>query len=145
MAFESHTNGAVDNFLKQDLVATGLELVNVDKKVTVVLEEEEVTFIYSFKKGSSPVLVNIAVSDPLYFCDVTFAQSESDYFSLKPYLKTLGQDSELESLFDFYMDEKISDDEYVLGYLKLFAKSLGEQDVQSVIAGEFWPDVPSEE
>ena len=145
MAFESHTNGAVDKFLKQDLVAAGLQLVNVDKKVSIVLEEEETTFIYSFKKGDSPVAINVAVSDPLYFCDVTFAQNENDYFSLKPYLKTLGQDSEMEQLFDFYMDEKISDDEYVLGYLKLFVKYLGESDVQMVMSGDFWPDVPSEE
>jgi hypothetical protein len=146
MTTESHTSSAVDKFLKNDIVSgTGLELTQVDKKVSVVLEEEETTYIYSFRKAGSEVLVNVAVSDPLYFCDVTFAKSADDYFSLKPYLATMGQASEMESLFDFYMDEKISDEEYVLGYLNLFKKSLGESDVQSVVAGEFWPDVPSEE
>jgi len=145
MAFESHSNGQVDNFLKADIKAAGLELINVEKKKTVVLEEEEITYIYTFKKGDSSITANVAVSDPLYFCDVTFKKDENDYFSLKPYLKTLGENTEMEQLFDFYMDEKIDDEQYVLGYLNLFKKYLSESDVQMVLSGEFWPDVPDEE
>ncbi|EQC52315.1 hypothetical protein, partial [Bacteriovorax sp. DB6_IX] len=111
----------------------------------VVLEEEEITYIYTFKKGDSSITANVAVSDPLYFCDVTFKKDENDYFSLKPYLKTLGENTEMEQLFDFYMDEKIDDEQYVLGYLNLFKKYLSESDVQMVLSGEFWPDVPDEE
>ncbi|OIQ20961.1 MAG: hypothetical protein BM556_03185 [Bacteriovorax sp. MedPE-SWde] len=146
MSIEKHPNELVNDFISNSIMGlAGLKLTQCDKKETIVLEEKETTYIYSFRKDGSDTLVNIALSDPLYFCDVSFAKNENDYFNLKPYLKTIGESQNLESLFDFFLDEKVSEEEYVLGFLNIFKSMAENPEIQQIISGEYWPDVPKDE
>jgi hypothetical protein len=143
MSIANHTNEKVNEFILNNLAKVeGMNLVKAESKESIVLEEKEITWVCTFKKPESEVSVSVVISDPLYFCDITFAKSDNNYFPFKSYLENVAKSNELEDLFENFIDEKIAEEEYIMSYLNVFKKHVQSADIQKIIAGESWPEVP---
>lgn len=140
-----HPDDQVRNYIEKNLTSIeGVELVSCESKESIVLDEKEISWIYSFAKPGSKVSAILTISDPLYFCNVSFQKDEKTHFALKPFMETVQGSDEIEILFNSFIDEKILEDDYTLGYLNIFKKCLSTKEVQAVLSGESWPDVPAE-
>jgi hypothetical protein len=138
-------NEKIHNYIFSELDSNnGLELVNSQSKEAIVFDERETSWIFTFEKADSPIKVLLTISDPLYFCDVSFYQNETEHFTLNSYLKNTAQSIELEKVLDSFMDDNISEEEYTMSFLNIFKKYLGSCEVQEIISATYWPDVPSE-
>lgn len=145
MSGTKHPNSDIDTFVVNKITASaGLDSVSCDSKESIVLDEKEVTWTYTFEKKGAGVTASLNISDPLYFCDVSFAKSEKNHFPLKSYLKYIVKSNEIELLFENFIDEEISAEEYTLNYLTIFNKYMKTAEVQKIMNGEFWPEVPLE-
>jgi len=146
MSTTGHPNEKVNGYILDTIGSIeGLNLVSCESKESIVLEEKEITWIYIFNKDNSGVNVIITVSDPIYFCNVSFAKNENDHFSLKPFLGHILNKNDLEDLFNDFIDEKVDDEDYTMKFLNTFKKYSDTEEVKKVMSGEYWPDVPSEE
>jgi hypothetical protein len=146
MSAKNHPNSSIDSFILSKISkSAGIEDIKCESKESIVFDEKETTCMYSFKKPSSEVSVTLTVSEPLYYCGVSFAKSDKVHFPFGGYLKSIIKSDEIEQLFESFIDEKITAEEYTLNYLTIFNKYLSTTEVQNIMAGEYWPNVPLEE
>lgn len=146
MSSNSHPNEKVSAFIADSLEKiSGIKMIKSESKEAVVFDEKEISWIYTFQKEDSGVRAVLTISDPLYFCDVSFLKYQKPQFQLKSYLKNVANNNDIEDLFENFIDEKIDQEEYSLAYLNIFKNSLDTLDVQKIMNGDMWPDVPSEE
>ncbi|OUR99561.1 hypothetical protein A9Q84_00645 [Halobacteriovorax marinus] len=145
MSQNNHPDEQIRDFIESNLTnIKGIELISCESKESIVLDEKEISWIYTFAKPGSKVSAVLTISDPLYFCNVSFQKEKTSHFSLKPFMETVLKSDEIELLFNSFIDEKIFEDEYTLGYIGIFKKSLALKEVQDVLNGDFWPEVPAE-
>jgi hypothetical protein len=145
MSTKGHPNSDINNFIVNTISkSVGIENIKCESKESIVFDEKETTWIYSFKMPDSEVGVTLNISEPLYFCDVSFVKSEKNYFPLKSLLKNNINSDEIELLFESFIDEKITAEEYTLNYLTIFNKYAKTTEVKKIMAGKSWPDVPLE-
>jgi hypothetical protein len=141
----NHPDEQVRNFIDKNLTnIEGIELISCESKESIVLDEKEISWVYSFAKPGSKVSAVLTISDPLYFCSVSFQKDENTHFSLKPFMEKVQNNDDIEVLFNSFIDEKILEDEYTLGYLNILKKCLNSKEAQTVLSGKSWPEVPEE-
>lgn len=146
MSSAKHPNDKVNNYISQNLTSIkGIELTKCESKETIVFDEKEISWIYTFKKEGSSIDITLTVSDPIYFCEVFISKSKKDFFALKSYLKNILRSEEIENLLNNFYDEKLNEEEYTLKYLDIFKKYLASKELNEIMDGESWPRVPSEE
>jgi hypothetical protein len=142
MSTSGHPNEKINTFIHNNIATIdGFNLVSCVSKETIVLEEKEVTWVYTFNSGKSATNMTITISDPLYFCDVSFSKGDKVHFPLKAYMEDINQDKSLEALFNQFIDEEITEQIYILGYLNIFAQEAKTQAVLDIMDGLYWPEI----
>ena len=110
MSTSGHPNEKINTFIQENIAnLDGFDLLSCKSKETVVLGEKEITWIYKFGSGSSLTNMSISISDPLYFCDISFSKGDKVHFQLKSYMEDINQDKSLEALFNQFIDEEITE------------------------------------
>jgi hypothetical protein len=142
MSTSGHPNEKINTFIQENIATlAGFNLISSVSKETVVLDEKEITWLYTFNSGKSLTNMVISISDPLYFCDVSFSKGEKVHFPLKTYMEDINQDNSLEALFNQFIDEEITEPIYILGYLNIFAQEAKTKAIQDVMSGNYWPEI----
>ena len=146
MSSARHPNDKVNKYISQNLTSVqDIKLSKCESKQTIVFDEKEISWIYTFKKDQSPIQITLTISDPIYFCEVFISKSKRDFFALKSYLKNILRSEEIENLLNNFYDEKLNEEEYTLQYLEIFKKYLASKEIQKIMDGESWPKVPSDD
>jgi len=148
MTKQTHPNSKIDSYILNTLCGSGdpsLEYISSESREDVVFDEKELTCNYTMRAPKSKIDIIVTVSEPLYFCNVTFSKTSTNYFSLKGLLKAVIGSKEIEDIFEEFIDGKVEAEEYTLKYLKVFKQLTETPKIQKIITGESWPSVPTDE
>ena len=133
---------------------------NIHKAIDAVFKQLNLTYTISTYKDSHPNLkdytnwgylarqqrphldVKVYATSPELSAGLLISRSKTKYIFLEDYVRAIVKSNKLTDLSDQVARNRINREDYILTCIAIFREYLATPEIQSILKGEKWIDVP---